>query len=486
MPVPLAIPILGGAAALATILYVALKSDGSGGFPKAEAEDLAQRVCDKGPRGELVFKPELAASLVTSLASQTYQYELATDRSLVQIAPSPGGRPLILSESALGWAKSLNDTHSILAPLYLAAATPAGTKRFLRAVPAGQESDYAGPSAQTMYAVLAYAGTFRANLAPPGKPPGGGSVSPTPNAPTTPSGLKSLPAEVQRALDDLLANGRDPDAMEAVAAKLDSLGFPAEATKLRARAAELRAQRPLPPVVPPVPPPSPSIPPPAPSVPVSPAVYPGGGGLPLGPAKVIAPTGVYIRSSPSTSALILVGATVGSTVNVLEYQPGPRKEAGSPGPAGWARVSYGGTTGYCTSEWLQPLSGGGVTPSLPVSPAVYPGPSTPAAALMATVRAPQGLNVRASASAGASKLGAIPAGWDVTVLGYQPGPKIDASGPYPGGWANVRWEQPGGAPLTGWVISEWLEPKAGALAPSSPGVSPALLPGDLPLPTFTL
>jgi len=205
MPVPLAIPILGGAAALATILYVALKSDGSGGFPKAEAEDLAQRVCDKGPRGELVFKPELAASLVTSLASQTYQYELATDRSLVQIAPSPGGRPLILSESALGWAKSLNDTHSILAPLYLAAATPAGTKRFLRAVPAGQETDYAGPSAQTMYAVLAYAGTFRGNLAPPGKPPGGGSVSPTPNAPTTPSGLKTLPAEVQRALDHAAA-----------------------------------------------------------------------------------------------------------------------------------------------------------------------------------------------------------------------------------------------------------------------------------------
>ncbi len=287
----------------------------------AVSKDLARRVADEGPRGEWVFKPEIADSIVKSLSGQTYQYVDPNLDDTVTIAPDPNGRPVPLSNTAMAWCRQQNDAKSILAPLYLATATP--QRRFLRAVKPGREQDYTGP--ETGYAVLLYAGAIARGDAPPGHPSGGGKVKPIPDSggggatPSTPAvpGLPNLPAPgvavtpggggvpnpapsptpatptfnplpgglpsglpnaipglpnlqtvvndgsaalrvtVSASLNDLCSNGRDPTALEAVANEAEKFGFTAEAACLRARAAQLRAQQQVVPP-PPLPPPAPT------------------------------------------------------------------------------------------------------------------------------------------------------------------------------------------------------------------------------------
>lgn len=207
----------------------------------AGTAELAVKVANVGPHGEFVFKPEFAGGLVQSLASQTFSVPDASQPAMVTIAPQPQGIAVTPALSALGWATQMNTTMSILAPLYLATSTSTPVQRFLRAVPPGSETEFAGPNG--MYAVLLYAGTLAKNLTPPGIPAPG--LFPSPTAP--PQVVASeLPPELRSATLDLLANGVDPIKMDALAAEIDKDGFHDTATLLRKRAAELRARSPLP------------------------------------------------------------------------------------------------------------------------------------------------------------------------------------------------------------------------------------------------
>jgi hypothetical protein len=312
MPGPLVVPLVILALGAAGLGWAALaKRPGASGG--AASQDLAQKVANQGPNGEWVFKGPLADSIVKSLSGQRYEFIDPNARDVVKIAPDARGAPIATADTAMEWARLMNPQLSILAPLTLATSSPAD--RFLRAVPAGQEQNFTGP--ETGYAVLLYAGTIDARIAPPGRPPGGGAivpigptppggprVLPTPVSPPgvlpplpppgpvpggfpVPGGLGGLPGlipagfnplagqeEIKRQLADLCLNGVNADALEAVANTAELFGFVAEAQCLRAKAAQLRAQRPVPQILPPIAPVGPFVPPVAPVGPFVPPPAP--------------------------------------------------------------------------------------------------------------------------------------------------------------------------------------------------------------------
>jgi hypothetical protein len=371
MPPPL-VPLVILALGAAGLGWAALsKRPGPAGG--AAAQDLAIKVANQGPRGEWVFKPSEADSIVRSLSAQSYQYVNTESRDLVTIAPDPRGMPIAASLTAMEWARIMNPKLSILAPLTMATSSP--VKRFLRAVPSGQEQNFTGP--ETGYAVLLYAGTIDAGIAPPGRPPGGGAIvpiqppgggqvappqppppppGPTPPpavqpafpAPSQPLSLPQIPTfpglsqvnfdplqgqdAIRRQLADLCLNGVNADALDAVANAAELFGFVAEAQCLRAKAAQLRAAQrpaPAPPPPPPIapqpqitpvgpfqPPPAPAPPPPAPAPPPPPAPVVPPPSLTPNFATVTTqdapPSGdLIIRRSPSMSGPVLTTGAMG-------------------------------------------------------------------------------------------------------------------------------------------------------------------------------
>jgi len=382
-----------------------------GSMASASAADLAQRVANKGPNGEWVFKPEFADSIVRSLSGQSYMYTEAGSREVVKIAPDPTGRPIPSSNTAMAWAHNMNARYSILAPLYMATATP--QDRFLRAVPSGSESEVTGP--ETGYAVLLYAGAIAAGAAPPGKPPGGGAITPIPvpdgrPGPMPPGPLPGPPdgrtedpawrAQIKAKIEDLIANGKDPVYLDAVASWVERYGFVTEAARLRAKAQELRdAQRRVVPPPPPPPQPDPPRPYPTPPLPTPPLPIPP---LPIPPpvlkpqfARVTTsdppPLGdLKIRSGPSATSTQTGGAAKDSIVAVLQWN--------ADGANQWSRIisTSGGQnwppgTGFVMQRYLKPAAAPGPIPAppdiLPFPPLPFPpkpGP-TPVAAQQARV-----------------------------------------------------------------------------------------------------
>lgn len=300
--------ILGGGGILA---YALTHKNASANVPtSADTGLLASKYAVRGPNGEQVFLSPIAQTLVNSLASQTFTYPDASDSTYIQMAPDPKGNAISIELSAYGWAKRMNVTQSILAPLYLAEATNA--QRFLRAVDSGNETKYAGPGG--MYAVLLYAGTLARGLVPPGQP--GQMPAPAPMEPQAAT-LTALPPDLVAAYQSLLAaSNPDPDQLEAVAAQLDLYGIPGS-DLLRTKASDLRRmQAPpapvqiAPPPAPPPPmptfiPPAPSYIPPAPLPPLPdpiPAFIPGVVDTPPAP---VAPTPVVsiLTTAQLTKAL---------------------------------------------------------------------------------------------------------------------------------------------------------------------------------------
>jgi hypothetical protein len=408
MPAPL-VPLVILALGAAGLGWAALaKRPGAAGG--AAAQDLAIKVADQGPRGEWVFKPSEADSIVKSLSAQSYQYVDASSRDLVTIAPDPRGMPIAASLTAMQWARMMNSRLSILAPISMATSSPA--KRFLRAVPSGQEQDFTG--AETGYAVLLYAGTIDARIAPPGRPPGGGAIVPispggggavpSPGGIAPPLSLPPLPAPAQplgqpsfpgvapagfdplagqdaikRQLADLCLNGVNADALDAVANTAELFGFVAEAQCLRAKAAQLRgAQRPAPAPPPPPPVPGPGVqparfqppapvpvpvapPPPAPVVP-PPTLTPNFATVTTQDAP---PSGdLIIRRSPSMSGPTLTTGAMG----VSGFAPGTPGAANQIGGAhkngtvsvlsrisnegiDWAEIQWSGDNRVSPSNW---------------------------------------------------------------------------------------------------------------------------------------
>lgn len=426
MPAPL-VPLVILALGAAGLGWAALaKRPGAAGG--AASQDLALKVADKGPHGEWVFKAPLADSIVKSLSGQAYQYVDANARDVVKIAPDPRGAPIATSNTAMEWARLMNPQLSILAPLYMATSTPAD--RFLRAVPAGQEQNFTGP--ETGYAVLLYAGAINAGLAPPGRPPGGGAITPLdPSAPSVPTGpavvpglpnlpvpqqpgglslpvpqpsLPSIPSipgtipagfdplagqdVIKRQLADLCLNGVNPEALEAVANTAELFGFVAEAQCLRAKAAQLRAQqKPVPP--PPAPTPVGPFTPPAPAAPPAPS--------PVVPPPTLTPQFAIVTTNdaPPLGDLI-IRATPSMSGPVRQFPQG----TGSPNQIGgahkngtvavlgrvsaegidWAKIRWDGdnrtspnnwpaATGFVKAQFLKPANAAPVAPA----PAVVPG-----------------------------------------------------------------------------------------------------------------
>jgi uncharacterized protein YraI len=392
----------------------------------------------RGPRGEQVLKPDLAEPLVRSLAAHRYSYPEPANKNLVEITPEPSGMPIGLDLSAMGWARVMNTTQTILAPVYL--ATPSSQKRFLRAVTPGTELELAGPGG--MYAVLLYAGTLSKNLPPPGVPSAPGVPGAPAPKPPLQQAEEELPVELRAAFQDLLANGKDPLSMERLADELEKEGFSKSAALLRRRAADLRAayasSAPSAPTPVPAPVPAPPAPLPVP-VPI-PEPVPSGAVMQTGTVR--APSGLLLRSGPSTSAPQIVLMPFGSSIL---FEP-----SGTPG---WASVLYAGRRGYASLEWITPTG-------------VGPAPAPPSSETIAYVKAPSGLMLRSGPGSSNPPVmaSAMPYGSQVTLLGGSaPGT--------PGGWAKVSY-----AGKEGYASTDWLSSAPAGALQATPYGSPSSAP----------
>lgn len=145
-----------------------------------------------------------------------------------------------------------------------------------------------------------------------------------------------------------------------------------------------------------------------------------------------------IRSSPSASGALLGKAPKGSSVTVLNPVAA----------AGWMQISYGGVTGYASSQYLQM--------NAPVPPAISGtetiigavGQDKPPVPLRCA--APGGCRLRVQPSGESKFRTIIPSGDVVQGIRVAPGPKSDTNSPSPGGWVNIRYRG-----LTGWAPAEW-------------------------------
>lgn len=257
----------------------------------------------------------------------------------------------------------------------------------------------------------------------PGATPGAPGTTPgQPGTPSSPGGAPTMPADLRAAYNQLLAaDNVDPDQLEALAAQLAQYGFAAEAAKLRAKAAEIRARRaaPQPGSLPVVPPPVPSMP----SIPSMPSV----------PSNVGQTALVTTSSDPLTLRDAPNGNAVGSlpkgaTVTVLNWNGGA---ATSNAPQGWAMVTYGGSAGYASKQYLQ--LGGSAVPQPSPAPAPAPGPATAQMARVTTSSDP--LTLRSGPNGGA--IGSLPKGAMVYVINWNGGAPTSNSSQ---GWAEVSFE----------------------------------------------
>jgi hypothetical protein len=380
---PFLIPIVLVLGAGGLVAYNVYKKKTAGGA----AAEIASQVATRGPRGENVFRPELAESLVRMLSGMVYTMPEANNRRFVEVSPSPNGAPVQREMSAYGWAESLNKTQSILAMMNLATANR--EKKFLRAVDPGNEAQYAG--AGGLYAVLLYAGTLERRLAPPGAPPGGAALPPVPMDDQSRVRAEIGNPQLAESVIDLLKNGQNPDEMDRVANELERDGATFTVSLLRKRANQIRASvqpsyeppRPpgvvTPPYVPPPPPGPLPVPPPPPPLPPS--------GVEITYVVATQTDPLTLRDAPSGNA---IGALPrGSTFRVTKTS------------GGWAFGTSDaiGKQGWASLQFLKEASGGGAAPA--PSPASSAAPYT-----VATQTDP--LTLRASP--GGAAIGSLPRG----------------------------------------------------------------------------
>jgi hypothetical protein len=172
----------------------------------------------------------------------------------------------------------------------------------------------------------------------------------------------TLPAELQSPFNDVLTKGQDPDKIDALATKLEGLGYQKEAAQLRARSALLRgggAPKPAQPAPGPSPaqPAQPAQPAPTPRLdPLPPAPPPAPAPGPALPAQFMkvtthdpAPSGdLALRSDPIDSASVIGAAEKDSVVTVKNASPdGQFLQVEALNPAGrrqsatgWAHVAF--------------------------------------------------------------------------------------------------------------------------------------------------
>lgn len=107
------------------------------------------------------------------------------------------------------------------------------------------------------------------------------------------------------------------------------------------------------------------------------------GGKTWGPGKITAPSGLRLRSAPSTSSTSIVVMPAGAVVDVTDFEAAPADAAA---PKGWAEVEYNGQSGYASAEWIAPDWLDAAAPSVPVA---APKPAAPAPAPAPTAAAPK-------------------------------------------------------------------------------------------------
>lgn len=184
-------------------------------------------------------------------------------------------------------------------------------------------------------------------------------------------------------------------------------------------------------------------------------------------ATVTAPSGVNLRSAPSTSGTVLMGMTFGTRVKINSLNPTPTANA----PKGWYNVTHpSGKTGFATAEFITPDGGNNPPSPLPANilPNVLPTPSLPnpipslplppipiPGTIQAKVLGSPGTNLRAAPNTSGTLIKGIFNGTIVTVLSTTKAPPTPGA---PQGWVNVR--DPSGS--TGWMSREFLEPIGGA------------------------
>lgn len=412
------VPILLGGAVLGGLAYAISKATG-GQSGTAALDDLADRVTATMPRGERAFKPDIAAGILGAFASKFYTWPDPNERRVVSLAPNQKGTPISVDVSAMGWATSMNKNQSILAQLTMATTTPG--VQLLRAVPPGTESQYAGKGG--LYAVLLYAGTLAAQQAPPGSPPA--TVDPNVVPPT--DALELARQELAPYPDllnefmNLLANGQDPDAMDAFANQLSGDGFVNAPALLHKRATDLRGGVPaFKPGVLPGPLPGP-LPAPAPAPLPTPAPVPQGplpGGIPGLPPPNVVPPGTAIvatqtdplsvRSAPSASANIVGSLARGSIVQITGAIQN-----------GFYPVTQGSVSGFAYGGYLRPSSAPGPAPGPspgPLPPGTPP-PNNVGVGYAVVTTSTDPLSVRSSPSTSAPVVGSFPKGAVVQITG---------------------------------------------------------------------
>lgn len=207
------------------------------GAPK-HLEKLADDMTDKGPGGELVFKPGVAQTLTSQLAGMIYTME-GDDRSMVRIDPEARGAAPAPDLSATQWARIQNRTLSILAPLILATTLPEGTIRHLRAVAPGHEAAFAKDG----YAVLYYAGSLDKGQPPPGYPPSRVGAPAPQILPTAQSvAIDQMHPALVKHYTNVLRTGKDAGSIRAAAGEFKAAGLHAAGHVLWNKAASLDAQ----------------------------------------------------------------------------------------------------------------------------------------------------------------------------------------------------------------------------------------------------
>jgi len=258
--------------------------------------------------------------------------------------------------------------------------------------------------------------------------PGTPSTPSNPSTPSTPGGAPVMPPELRAAYNQLLSSGDDvdPDKLDLLANQLAQYGFTAEAAKLKAKAAEIRARRATPaqpgglPVVPP-PVPTPSIPsiPGIPSIPVP---------TNAGQTALVTTSSdpLTLRDTPNGNAI--GSLPKGATVTVLNWNGGA---ATSNAPQGWAMVTYQGSTGFASKQYLQ-LGGSPAPGPLPL-PSPAPGPAVTQMARVTTASDP--LTLRSAPNGGA--IGSLPKGAMVYVINWNGGAPTSNSSQ---GWAEVSYQ----------------------------------------------
>lgn len=284
-------------------------------------------------------------------------------------------------------------------------------------------------------------GLFAGNKPSP-QPPSPQPPSPQPPSPQPPSPQPSgeTPPELMAAAQYLIANGKDPVAMEQVASVMDSLGYASIAYALRRRADELRSSKTVPNPMP-QPPPVPDIPPPTPR-PEAEAT------------ATILVTDLSLRSAPSTAAPRMALFSRPTIVKVLDWNAGTADgwlwafvEMADGRRGFMAKANTVGTLKYLSLNAPAPSVSGEGDYELVRGP-VDIGAEGPRQALCL---APSGCRLRRAPKAVSPFDGFVARGERVALLKQVKGAKAERTSPGPGGWSLVRAGE-----LTGWVPSEWL------------------------------